>query len=100
MPGTYPALKKTNNESNQRASDYWFRNTSYVRLRDLVLGYSLPDKWLRRSKMGNARIYINALNLFTIDNTTDIGIDPETQLNTGLQYPSVRVINFGVNLTF
>lgn len=100
VPGTYPALKKTNNESNLRASSFWFRNTSYVRLRDLILGYTLPDKWLRRAKISNARIYVNGLNLFSLDNTGDIDIDPETQLNTGLQYPSVRVINFGVNLTF
>ncbi|WP_346237698.1 TonB-dependent receptor [Niabella insulamsoli] len=100
VPGTYPALKKTNNESNLRASTFWFRNTSYVRLRNLMLGYTLPQQWLRRARMGNARIYVNALNLFSIDNTHDIGIDPETQLNTGLQYPSVRVINFGLNLTF
>ncbi|HTG55713.1 MAG TPA: hypothetical protein VL943_05575, partial [Niabella sp.] len=100
VPGTYPALKKTNNESNLRASSFWFMNTSYVRLRDLIVGYTLPDKWLRRAKISNARIYVNGLNLFSLDNTGDIDIDPETQLNTGLQYPSVRVINFGVNLTF
>ena len=100
VSGTYPALKKSNNESNQRASDFWFRNTSYVRLRDVQIGYNLPDKWLKGVKINKVRIYANGFNLFSIDNVKDLGIDPETQLNTGLEYPSVRVYNFGINLTF
>ncbi|HMI02527.1 MAG TPA: TonB-dependent receptor [Pedobacter sp.] len=100
VPGTYPALKKSNNESNQRASSFWFRNTSYLRLRNVQIGYNLPDKWLKGAKISKVRIYANGFNLFSIDNVKDLGIDPETQLNTGLEYPSVRVYNFGINLTF
>ncbi|MCX2575882.1 SusC/RagA family TonB-linked outer membrane protein [Pedobacter sandarakinus] len=100
IPGTYPALKKSNNESNQRASSFWFRNTSYLRLRNVQLGYNLPQKWLKGASITKVRIYANGFNLFSIDNLKDIGIDPETQLNTGLEYPSVRVYNLGVNLTF
>ena len=100
VPGTYPALKKTDNESNLRASTFWFRNTSYLRLRDLTIGYTLPEKWLSKVKIDKVRLYANGFNLFSIDNTGDIDVDPETQLNTGLDYPSVRIINFGLNLTF
>ena len=100
VPGTYPALKKSNNESNLRASTFWFRNTSYLRLRDAQLGYNLPGTVLKRTGISKVRIYANGFNLFSIDNTRDLGIDPETQLNTGLDYPSVRVYNVGVNLTF
>jgi len=100
IPGTYPALKKSNNESNMRASSFWFRNTAYLRLRDVQIGYTLPEKWLTAVKITKARIYLNGFNLFSIDNVHDLGIDPETQLNTGLEYPSVRVYNVGMNLTF
>jgi TonB-linked outer membrane protein, SusC/RagA family len=100
VPGTYPALKKSNNESNLRASSFWFRNTAYLRLRDIQLGYSLPGTILQRLGISKVRIYANGFNVFSIDNTRDLGIDPETQLNTGLDYPSVRVYNVGVNLTF
>lgn len=100
VPGTYPALKKSNNESNLRASSFWFRNTSYLRLRDIQVGYNLPMALIQRARLTRVRIYANGFNLFSIDNTRDLGIDPETQLNTGLDYPSVRVYNVGVNLTF
>ncbi|WP_256002275.1 SusC/RagA family TonB-linked outer membrane protein [Pedobacter deserti] len=100
VPGTYPALKKSNNESNQRASSFWFRNTSYLRLRDLQIGYTLRGKWLSDAGISRVRLYANGFNLFSIDNLKDIGVDPETQLNTGLDYPSVRVYNVGLNLTF
>jgi len=100
VPGTYPALKKSDNESNMRASSFWFRNTAYLRLREVQLGYTLPKKWLSAVKISKARIYVNGFNLFSFDNVKDLGIDPETQLNTGLDYPSVRVYNVGVNLTF
>ncbi|QNL47964.1 TonB-dependent receptor [Olivibacter sp. SDN3] len=100
VPGTYPALKKSNNESNQRASSFWFRNTAYLRLRDVQIGYTFPNRWLTPVKITKARLYVNGFNLFSIDNVRDLGIDPETQLNTGLDYPSVRIYNVGMNLTF
>lgn len=100
VPGTYPALKKSNNESNLRPSSFWFRNTSYLRLRDVQVGYNLPAALLKRTGITKVRIYANGFNLFSIDNVGDLGIDPETQSNNGLDYPSVRVYNVGVNLTF
>lgn len=100
VPGTYPALKKSNNESNMRPSSFWFRNTSYIRLRDVQLGYNLPGTLVKRAGLSKVRVYANGFNLFSIDNVRDLGVDPETQKNTGLDYPSVRVYNVGVNLTF
>ncbi len=100
IPGTHPALKKSNNESNQRPSSFWFRNTSYLRLRDIQIGYTLPKRWLDAVRISKARLYVNGFNVFSIDNVRDLGVDPETQSNTGLDYPSVRVFNLGMNLTF
>lgn len=100
IPGKYPALKKSENESNNRASNFWFTNILYMRLRDVQLGYTLPKSFLDGLHIEKVRIYLNAFNLLTFDNVKDFGVDPETEKSNGLDYPSSRVFNFGTNITF
>jgi hypothetical protein len=77
---------------------YWFRNTDYLRLKNLQLGYTLPADLLSRVGVKNARIYVNAINLFTIDDFKVF--DPETDNQDGTVYPQKRTYNVGVNLSF
>lgn len=77
-------------------SDFWLENTSYVRLKNLQVGYTFPKKWLDALGIQNIRMYYSVENLFTIDNIR-LDVDPE---NPYSDYPLLRTHSFGVNLTF
>ncbi|SFE00242.1 TonB-linked outer membrane protein, SusC/RagA family [Chitinophaga sp. CF118] len=89
-----------------RASNMFFKNADYLRLRNLQLAYSLPASWASRVKMSAARIYVTANNLFTI---TDFrGYNPDATstdnvLTNGLSmanYPVAKSFIIGFNVTF
>lgn len=83
-------------------SDWWLINIRYFRLRTLEVGYSLPTKWTNQVQVKRVRVYVNAYNLFSIDNLKKSAgfLDPEITSNNGLQYPQTKFVNVGVNLTF
>jgi TonB-dependent starch-binding outer membrane protein SusC len=81
-----------------QANTYWFRSTDYLRLKNIQLGYSLPSTLVNRISLKSARIYVNAINLFTIDSFKVF--DPETDNQDGTVYPQKKTYNIGVNLTF
>jgi hypothetical protein len=96
VPGTYPAIRKDNGgHANFRRSDYWVTNVRYIRLRNLELGYTLPQNLMSKIGISSARVYANASNLFSLDNTKDFGVDPEISSANGLVYPQQRLFNFG-----
>ncbi len=100
VPGKYPALRyNAGYHSNYRTSTYWMHNVTYIRARTLELGYSLPQEWLDKVGFQKARFYINGYNLFSIDNLSQFGIDPEVNDENGLQYPQNKFVNVGVNLS-
>jgi hypothetical protein len=80
-------------------STFWLHNVTYFRARTIELGYNLPKSLLDRVKIQTARVYINGYDLFSIDNLSSFGIDPETVDDNGLQFPQNRVINVGINLS-
>lgn len=78
---------------------YFLRNTNYIRLKTLELGYDLPDVILTRlGKIKSFRIYVNGYNLVTWDKFKLM--DPEASNSAGQYYPQTRVYNVGFNLTF
>jgi TonB-linked SusC/RagA family outer membrane protein len=81
-----------------QGNTYWFRKTDYVRLKNIQLGYGLPEDLVKKVGLKTARIYINAINLFTIDSFKVF--DPETDNQDGTVYPQKKTFNAGVNLTF
>lgn len=101
VAGTYPAIRRDNtNHMNFQMNDFWLTNISYLRVRNLELGYDLPKAWLSKVGTKRARVYVNATNLFTLDNVKDFGIDPEISSAGGLVYPQQKLFTFGFNLTF
>lgn len=70
----------------------------YVRLKNIELGYYLPTALLERLKINDLRLFVNGLNLFTIDKYNIF--DPESTNQSGQYYPQARVINTGLTLTF
>lgn len=101
IPGKYPALRYNDggHSNYNKNSTFWLHNVTYLRARTLELGYSLPDNLLKKINVSRARFYVNAYNLFSIDNLAEYGIDPEISDDNGLQYPQNKFVNVGVNLS-
>jgi TonB-dependent starch-binding outer membrane protein SusC len=93
----YPRLTTKNYENNARTSDFWLTKASYLRLKSVEIGYSLPTATLNSVGIKNLRIFLNGYNLLTISPND---FDPEV-INAGIyQYPAARVYSIGLNLTF
>lgn len=84
--------------SNYWNSTFWKKNVSYIKLRNLEFGYTLPKQWIQAAMISDLRVYVAGTNLFTLTNVP--GIDPETSEGNGLAYPTTRIINIGLNLKF
>ena len=69
-------------------------------MRNFELGYSLPRRITRKIGIERIRVFTSMQNLFSIDNLGEIDMDPEISTQSGQQYPTTRVISFGLNLTF
>ncbi len=92
-------------DNNLGNTDRWLENGSYVRLRNIELGYDLPESVMTKVGMESGRLFISAQNLFTI--TPYSGLDPDVTGNgiyeRGLDngnWPSSRVFSVGVQLDF
>lgn len=92
---------------NNRISDRYIEDGSYLRIRNITLGYTFPASVSRKWMIENLRIYANIQNLYTFTNYT--GYDPEIGASTASQnvfgldngrYPSPQVYSFGVSLSF
>ena len=92
--------KFSSNGSQYNNSTFWLINASYLRLKNLQIGYSFSSNVLRKIKISRLRLYVNAYNLFTIDNFYK-GWDPEPT-NPGINsfYPFTSVYTVGVNVSF
>ena len=92
---------------NNRVSDAYVEDGSYIRLQNIALSYTLPRKWLSHTFLNNVKLYCNVQNVFTI--TKYDGFDPEVGSMRGnallngvdySRYPSPRIYTFGVNVQF
>ncbi|MFW5754759.1 MAG: hypothetical protein ACOCV9_08140, partial [Marinilabiliaceae bacterium] len=102
VSGEYPALRFNAGWHNNynKNSDFWLTNVRYLRARTIELGYTLPESIMEQLGMANARFYVNANNLFSLDNVSHLGVEPEIMEENGLQYPQHKLVNVGVNLSF
>lgn len=97
---TYPALHLGKHENNKNGSSSLFLyDASYVRLKNIEVGYSLPHSIIKVANLQQVRFYIQGQNLLTWDKLSDVDVDPETS-SDGSWYPIQRTFNFGVNVTF
>ena len=95
---TYPRITRTD-QTNFVISSFWMQDASYVRLKNLTLGYTLPKDWMTKLGVTNAKIFLSGENLFTITGL-DGGIDPEEASERGWSYGNVKKISVGVRLSF
>lgn len=94
---TYPALS-THSNTNHTANDFFVMNRSFTRLKNLVLGYTLPAGSLKAVGVSKMRVYVSAQNYFTWDHLKMGHLDPENDSSLG--YPVTKMANFGLNITF
>ena len=108
-PTSIPAAHLNDPNENTRVSDRYIENGSYLRVKNITLGYTFPKQWIKHIGLENVRLSCNIQNLWTI--TGYKGYDPEIGASTsdmngyvyGLdngRYPSPTVYSFGLNVTF
>lgn len=95
---TYPrVLNKDDGAHNYQQSDFWMINAGYLRMKNLLLGYTIPRELLRSAGFDRIRLYFSANNLFTISDFVP-GMDPESAKS--VSYPFARTYSFGLNVQF
>lgn len=96
----YPRLTGTPTTNNTQYSSWWLRKTSYIRLRNLELGYALPASLIQRLRIHGARFYVSGQNVWTWTPKIRETIDPESVNDQYTNYYQQRVWSFGTNITF
>ena len=99
ISGKFPAVR-SNNPSIRDWNDFYAKKVNYLRLRNLVVGYTLPAKWTKKVLIQKLRVYFEGSNLLCWDSLNDFGFDPEISSVTGFDYPQHKVYTVGVNVTF
>ena len=94
----YPRFSTETPANNLRASTYWQKDMSFLRLKNAELGYTLPKKWTRKVKMSTVRIYLQGVNLVTFSKFKLW--DPELSSSYGNVYPLTRNVSLGLNINF
>lgn len=92
-----PALTTNNTADEGRRSTYFVENGSFAKLRQLQVGYNLPDKVLRACRLSSARVYVSGNNLLTIKSKSLTCSDPE---NPNWMYPNTTSVTFGLQVGF
>lgn len=99
----FPILLEDPNGTNPNnmISSFWVKSGAYCRLKNVVIGYTLPAKILRKVNLSKVRVYASAQNLFTIKDNFYEGFDPENSIGSGVScYPLNKTFLFGLNVEF
>ena len=94
---TYPRLTPELVSNNNRSSTWWLRDGSYLRLKTVEFGYTLPEKWTNKMRIKSLRLYFSGTNLFTLSKFKMWDVEMS---GNGLNYPIQRVLNLGINVNF
>lgn len=97
IKGKYPSTYASGLSNNTKTSTFWLCNASYLRLKELQIGYTLPNRLTNNWGIRNLRIFLSGFNLFTITDA-DL-IDPEAASGRGRYYPQQKIISFGITFT-
>lgn len=105
-PSNGNAVVKDPNRNYARYSDYFIEDGSYLKLKNVTIGYTFPRRWTRKARIDRLRIYVTGNNLLTFTKFT--GLDPEfagasktaSGVYYGSTYPQTRMVAFGVDLSF
>jgi TonB-linked SusC/RagA family outer membrane protein len=94
-----PRLWLADNTNNTEVSSFWMKNNDFIRLKNVELGYTFPEKLSRKIGLPSVRLFANGLNLLTWAEIHDVrkDLDPEAW---GAAYPIMKIVNFGINIKF
>ena len=95
----YPRLTYNTGFNQNTFSTYWMENASYMRLKNVQIGYTFPEKWMKKARIDNLRVYLSGDNLLTVSDFF-YAYDPETPVSKGGYYPQVKTVVLGLNITF
>ena len=94
---TYPAISTAQTVSHT-TNDFFIQNRSFLRLKNIELGYTLPERFLSKVGVKALRVYVSGQNLFVWDNLRITHLDPEQ--NNSYGYPITKNVSLGVNINF
>lgn len=100
VAGKYPSTRIQDPQNYGIESGFWYNNCTYIRLKNVELGYTFPTKWTKYIGVKSLRLYANGYNLFTIQSSESDYIDPENPGGAIDRYPIMRNFNFGINVNF
>ncbi|MES2485780.1 MAG: SusC/RagA family TonB-linked outer membrane protein, partial [Bacteroidota bacterium] len=99
--GTYPRASErasTAVSGGMYRNNFWLNDASFVRLKNVQVGYTIPNTFLEKYGISSFRVYASAFNLFTLSKVKDY--DPEGNSESGQFYPQQKIINLGFNVQF
>lgn len=91
---TYPRLSSDYNQNNYQSSDFWQRDGDFVKIRNIEIGYSIPENTIKSLRLKTLRLFVNGTNLFSFDHLGNL--DPETIAG----YPALRTVSAGIKFQF
>ncbi|HEY8934751.1 MAG TPA: TonB-dependent receptor [Cyclobacteriaceae bacterium] len=97
--GTYPRVDTRASSAYSGGTyknNFWLNNASFLRLKNIAIGYNIPAPVVSKLHLAGVRVYANAFNLFTISKVKNY--DPEGSSESAQFYPQQRIINLGVNV--
>ncbi|MDO9633673.1 MAG: TonB-dependent receptor [Paludibacter sp.] len=96
---SYPRLTYNTDFNQSTFSTFWLEDASYLRLKNIQIGYTLPKEISTKVSIERCRFYVSGDNLLTLSNFF-YAYDPETPISSGGYYPQIKTFVVGVNLTF
>jgi hypothetical protein len=98
IPGKYPSTYAAGKANNTKLSTFWMQNCSYLRVKEIQVGYTIPAALTRKAGIESFRLFATVYNIFTV--TGAELLDPESASTNGRYYPQQKSISFGFNLSF
>lgn len=84
---------------NWYTSTFYYRDVAYARLKNLAVGYTIPERLTKKIGIQKFRLYVGGMNLFTLSNIHKYGVDPEASGTVGYSYPQQYTVSLGCNVT-
>jgi hypothetical protein len=97
---TYTRATSSPTANNTAASDFWMRNTTYLRLKNASFGYTIPTRIMQAIKIRSIRLYIGGENLLTFSNLKFMDPEMGYTVHDATAYPNMKSYTFGANVTF
>lgn len=100
IPGHYPTTRIHDPQNYGTESNFWYNRCSYLRLKNIEVGYTFPHAWAQWLGMKSLRAYVNGYNLLTFQSKASKYADPENPGGQLSSYPIMKNFNIGVNVKF